>query len=116
MNFLSRNSGIVAYMAIESDAKRGLQGDAQAIERLALLYLTPEVATYALNKVNFLDESNPKTMSEYSKLFRTDNRTVKLRQGISILSKEMFCHTLHTHCCCFNLLVMTKHMLYLQWF
>lgn len=89
MNFLSRNSGIVAYMAIESDAKRGLQGDAQAIERLALLNLTPEEATYALNKVNFLDESNPKTMSEYSKLFRTDNRTVKLRQGISILSKEM---------------------------
>ena len=28
-------------------------------------------------------------MSEYSKLFRTDNRTVKLRQGISILQKKM---------------------------
>ena len=44
---------------------------------------------YAINKINFLDENNPKSMSEYSKLFRTDNRTVKLRQGISILSKEM---------------------------
>ena len=89
MNFLSRNSGIVAYMAIESDAKRGLKGDAQAIERLSLLNLTPQDAMYAINKINFLDENNPKSMSEYSKLFRTDNRTVKLRQGISILSKEM---------------------------
>ena len=63
MNFLSRNSGIVAYMAIESDAKRGLKGDAQAIERLSLLNLTPQDAMYAINKINFLDENNPKSMS-----------------------------------------------------